>query len=57
MSTDQSNLHQHDPASQAEKVDGTEPEHEPEHEPGTDLFTDPDQHDPDRYFDRIQEEE
>ena len=47
MSTDQSNLHQHDPASQAEKVDGTEPEHEP----GADLFTDPDLHDPDRMFD------
>ena len=51
MPTDNRNLRQNTPASQAKNLAG------PDFEPGADLFTDPDQHDPDRYFDRIQEEE
>jgi len=43
MPADTPNLHQNTPASQAEIMDGPEPE------PGANLFTDPDQHDPDQH--------
>ena len=53
MPADTPTVYQTTQACQEPNLEGTEPEHEP----GTDLFSDPDQHDPDRFFDRIQEEE